>query len=181
VPISLDFNGLKSSKIERANRQTTELESVAVTRRRESLIEKGLNPGNARKFEHHKVGIRSSEFELKKSRRTKREILPQRHAGTSVYKVDIITEKLDSKIKIRSHKNSGNVLEERRYSYFSRKSDFLRDLKTSLRSPGRLEFQGHPDRIVCASKFLIKKNRKIFFSHFEQEISRSFDFGNRLD
>jgi hypothetical protein len=40
-----------------------------------------------------------------------------------------------------------------------------------------LEFSGHPDRIVCASKFLIRKSRGILFSLLDQEISRSFDFG----
>jgi hypothetical protein len=60
------------------------------------------------------------------------------------------------------------------------RSDFCQ-LNADLQSPGRLEFQGHPDRIVCASKFLIKKSRTILFSQFDQEISRGIAFGNRLD
>jgi len=44
-----------------------------------------------------------------------------------------------------------------------------------------LEFQENSDKIVWGSKFLIKKNRGILFLPFDQEISRSVDFGNRLN
>jgi hypothetical protein len=50
----------------------------------------------------------------------------------------------------------------------------------SRKSPGRLEFQGHSDKIGWGSKFLIKESRVILFLRDDQEISRSFDFVNRL-
>jgi hypothetical protein len=54
-------------------------------------------------------------------------MFPEKNLSTSVDKVDIISEKLSSKIRIILPENSGKVLEERRYSLFSRRSNFFRE------------------------------------------------------
>jgi hypothetical protein len=76
-----------------------DFESSEVRGKRESQIENGRNLGSGSKLGQQKAVIRNSEFELKKSRWTKSEIFRQKYRGTSVCKVNVITEKLSSRIR----------------------------------------------------------------------------------
>jgi hypothetical protein len=116
----------------------------------------------------------------------------EKHPGTSVEKVDIITETLSSKIRIILPENSRKTREERRYLYFgpdNRNWLFQRwlrsltfcELNADRQSPGRSEFQSRSDRIVFTSNFLIKERKNTSFSPFGQEISRLWNCGNRLN
>jgi hypothetical protein len=55
------------------------------------------------------------------------------------------------------------------------------ETKVNRPSQGRLQFKSDSDRIVYASQFLTKESSSVLFSRFDQEISKSFDFRNRLD
>jgi hypothetical protein len=101
--------------------------------------------------------------------------------ATSVYKLDITTEKVSSRpgidcLELRECSRGTKIFifcSRQLNSAFSGaigKSDFC-GLNTHCHSPGRLEFQGHSDRIVCGSKFLIKKSRGIF-ALFSGDIKR---------
>jgi hypothetical protein len=87
-----------------------------VSGKRESHLENGQNFGNASKIGHQDMVMRNSKFEFQKSEFTTAERFPQKGTAISAYKVDIITKKLGSEIRIRLPENSGKALEERRYA-----------------------------------------------------------------
>jgi hypothetical protein len=115
--------------------------------------------------------MRNSKFELQKSRYTETETFTEKYRRTAVYKVDIITEKLSSKIGIAGSKFEKGSRGTKIFIFYSKKSsstfsapveitDFC-EMNENRLSPGRLEFQGHASKIVWGSKFLIKKNSVI--------------------
>jgi hypothetical protein len=62
------------------------------------MTENGRNFGSASKIGHHKPAILNSKFELQKSGSTEAERSMEKYAGTALYKMDIIMEKINSKI-----------------------------------------------------------------------------------
>jgi hypothetical protein len=120
MAISRDFDAMNNSKIEAHIGQSRDFELSERRRNCESLIENGQNFGNRSKIGHQKVGIRNSKFELKKSRYTKAERLPAKYRETWLYKVNIVTEKSSSRIRIDLPDDAENVLEGSRYSCLSR-------------------------------------------------------------
>jgi hypothetical protein len=98
---------LKRSKIETAHREIPEFQSREASGKRRSHLENGQNFGNASKIRCQKVAMQNSKFELQKSGFAKAERFPEKYPGAGVSKVDIMTEKLGSKINLRLPENSG--------------------------------------------------------------------------
>jgi hypothetical protein len=69
-------------------------------RKPEAHLENGRNFGNASKIGYHKPAIRNSKCQLQKSGCTETKIFEAKCPGSSVYKVDMTTEKLSSKTGI---------------------------------------------------------------------------------